>query len=187
METVSPVQRMSGVVPGLLLGVGLGALVDEVVMQHLLRWHHALSATAGHPVTTVTGLQANARADGVLLLGACVVTLTGVLLTFSAWRHGRPSPTLSSGVGLLLAGWGLFDLLEGLLAHQLLGLHHVRDDLGAPLSWDLGFLGFGALLAVVGWQLYLTGRLQTHSVVQVMPPLGTFEAISSSAPVDERA
>jgi uncharacterized membrane protein len=32
----------------------------------------------------------------------------------------------------------------------VLGLHHVRDDLGAPLGWDLGFLAFGALLVLAG-------------------------------------
>jgi uncharacterized membrane protein len=30
----------------------------------------------------------------------------------------------------------------------LLGVHHVRDDLGGPMSWDSGFLAFGALLVV---------------------------------------
>nr|WP_231917025.1 DUF2243 domain-containing protein [Nocardioides scoriae] len=41
--------------------------------------------------------------------------------------------------------------------HQLLGVHHVRDDLGAPLAWDLGFLASGALLLVVGWWLHRRG------------------------------
>jgi uncharacterized membrane protein len=40
---------------------------------------------------------------------------------------------------LLVAGWGFFNVVEGLIDHQLLGVHHVRDDLGAPLSWDIGF------------------------------------------------
>jgi uncharacterized membrane protein len=43
--------------------------------------------------------------------------------------------------------------VEGLIDHELLGIHHVRDDLGAPLGWDLGFLAFGALLVVGGWVL----------------------------------
>jgi len=38
-----------------------------------------------------------------------------------------------------------------------LGHDHVRDDLGGPLSWDLGFLGFGVIL-VVAWALALLGR-----------------------------
>ena len=52
--------------------------------------------------------------------------------------------------GLLLAGWGAFNLVEGVIDHQILGIHHVRDDLGAPLGWDLAFLASGALLVAVG-------------------------------------
>jgi uncharacterized membrane protein len=47
--------------------------------------------------------------------------------------------------------------VEGVVDHLVLGVHHVRDDLGGPLSWDLGFLAFGALLAVAGWALQRTG------------------------------
>ena len=57
----------------------------------------------------------------------------------------------------MLAGWGIFDLVEGLIDHQLLGVHHVRDDLGAPLSWDIGFLVLGLLLVVGGWALHRQG------------------------------
>jgi uncharacterized membrane protein len=48
-----------------------------------------------------------------------------------------------------LAGWGLFNLVEGLVDHHLLGIHHVR---GGPyqLWWDLGFLAFGAALVAGG-------------------------------------
>jgi uncharacterized membrane protein len=59
------------------------------------------------------------------------------------------------------AGWGLFNLVEGLVEglvdHQILGVHHVRDDLGAPLSWDLAFLASGVLLIAVGWLLHRRG------------------------------
>lgn len=51
---------------------------------------------------------------------------------------------------MILAGWGAFNLVEGIVDHQLLGLHHVRDDLGGPPSWDIGFLIFGALLVLGG-------------------------------------
>lgn len=55
------------------------------------------------------------------------------------------------------AGWGVFNLVEGIIDHQILGIHHVRDDLGGPLSWDLGFLAFGLLLVVGGAVLARTG------------------------------
>jgi uncharacterized membrane protein len=57
----------------------------------------------------------------------------------------------------MLLGWGLFNLADGVVDHWLLGIHHVRDDLGGPLSWDLGFLAFGAVLVGVGWALQSAG------------------------------
>lgn len=59
----------------------------------------------------------------------------------------------------MLAGWGLFNLVEGLVDHQLLGIHHVRDDLGGPVPWDIGFLAFGAVLVASGVALHRRGRL----------------------------
>src|SRR5688572_32565349 len=47
----------------------------------------------------------------------------------------------------------IFNIVEGLIDHQILGVHHVRDDLGGPLSWDVGFLIFGVLLIICGWSL----------------------------------
>ena len=52
----------------------------------------------------------------------------------------------------------MFNLVEGLVNHQLLQIHHVRDDLGGPLAWDLGFLAFGALLIVAGLALRRSDR-----------------------------
>ena len=52
--------------------------------------------------------------------------------------------------GQLLLGWGLFNLVEGLLDHHLLGIHHVRE-VPDPLAYDLVFLGLGGLgLILVG-------------------------------------
>jgi uncharacterized membrane protein len=100
----------------------------------------------------------NTLADGFFHIGTWVLVLAGSVVGLSAWRRGRLAPSWSFHVGLLLAGWGIFDVVEGLVDHQLLGVHHVRDDLGAPLSWDLGFLAFGVALVVVGWLLQRHGR-----------------------------
>jgi uncharacterized membrane protein len=59
---------------------------------------------------------------------------------------------------MLLAGWGVFNVVEGLVDHQILGIHHVRDDLGAPIGWDLAFLAFGVILIVVGFALGRSGE-----------------------------
>jgi uncharacterized membrane protein len=57
----------------------------------------------------------------------------------------------------MLVGWGLFNLVEGVVDHHLLGIHHVRTG-GNETAWDLAFLAFGALLAVTGWALARSGE-----------------------------
>lgn len=148
-------------VPGLLLGIGFGGFVDGIVLHQVLQWHHMISSVPGSPTTTVAGLEANTLADGFFHVLTWVLVLAGSMATVSAWRQDRIAPTWSFHLGLLLAGWGLFNLVEGLVNHQLLGVHHVRDDLGAPLSWDLGFLASGVLLVVVGWAVHRRGARPT--------------------------
>lgn len=143
--------------PGLLFGIGLGGFVDGIVLHQILQWHHMLSATAPHPVSTVTGLELNTLVDGFFHVFTWLCVLAASVMTVRVWRQGRLSPTYRSHVGLLLVGWGLFNVVEGIVDHQLLGIHHVRDDLGGPLSWDIGFLVFGTLLIIGGWLLVRSG------------------------------
>src|SRR5690349_10960690 len=143
--------------PGLLLGIGFGGFVDGIVIHQLLQWHHMISATSDHPVTTVAGLEANTLADGLFHVLTLIFTLAGTMLMLRSWREGRLAPSWPFQIALLLVGWGLFNVVEGLVDHLILGVHHVRDDLGGPLSWDLGFLAFGFALMAGGWALHNAG------------------------------
>ena len=142
---------------GLLYGLGFGGFVDGIVLHQILQWHHMVSHVEGYPTDTVAGLEANTLADGLFHVATWLFLLAASITTLQAWRQGRLAPSWSFHVGLVLAGWGIFNLVEGIVDHHLLGVHHVRDDVGSPLSWDLGFLAFGALLVVVGWLLHRHG------------------------------
>jgi uncharacterized membrane protein len=143
---------------GIMYGIGLGGFVDGIVLHQLLQWHHMLSATDAHPVTTVAGLEVNTLADGFFHVASWLVVLGASIVTLAQWRQGRLAPSWRLHVGAVLVGWGLFNLVEGLVDHQLLRVHHVRDDLGGPLSWDLGFLAVSLLLALAGGILLRAGR-----------------------------
>jgi uncharacterized membrane protein len=138
------------VVPALLLGIGLGGFVDGIVLHQVLQWHHMLTATGNHPADTVAGLEANTVADGLFHAATWLFVFAGMGLTIGAWRQERIAPPWRFHVGLLLLGWGIFNVVEGVVDHHLLGVHHVRDDVVDPLPWDLGFLAFGALLIGAG-------------------------------------
>jgi uncharacterized membrane protein len=148
-------------VPGLLLGLGFGGLIDGIVLHQILQWHHMVSNTSSYPMTTLAGLQVNTLADGFFHLATWVLLLAGSIGMTVAWRNGRLAPSWSFYFGLLVAGWGVFNVVEGIVDHHLLQVHHVRDDLGAPLSWDIGFLVLGVLLIVAGWAMYKRGYRST--------------------------
>jgi len=141
----------------LLYGLGLGGFLDGIVLHQILQWHHMVSDVDDHPVTTVAGLEANTLADGFFHLATWVFVLAGSVSAIVSWRQGRRAPSWGFHVGLVLVGWGVFNLVEGVVDHHLLGVHHVRDDLGAPLSWDIGFLVLGALLVLSGWLVHTRG------------------------------
>jgi uncharacterized membrane protein len=74
-----------------------------------------------------------------------------------AVRRGGVPLSTRTFVGSLSLGWGLFNLVEGVLNHHILHIHHVTEAEGHVL-WDLLFLASGALLILVGWGLIRAGR-----------------------------
>jgi uncharacterized membrane protein len=155
---------------GLLFGLGLGGFVDGIVLHQILQWHHMVSAVDDAPPNTVAGLELNTLADGFFHLATWLLVLAASVTTLVAWRDGRLAPSWSFHFGLVLAGWGVFNVVEGLIDHQLLGVHHVRDDLGAPVSWDVGFLVLGALLIAGGGLLHRHGlRVLERSAAPAAP------------------
>jgi uncharacterized membrane protein len=144
----SPTSTRSFTVGGVLLGVGLGGFLDGIVLHQILQWHHLLTSEGSHPATTVAGLEANTLADGLFHVAAWAATVAGLVLV---WRSGVRGP-MRPLLGLILAGWGAFNLVEGLIDHHLLTLHHVRSG-DAELAYDLGFLALGAALLAGGLRL----------------------------------
>jgi uncharacterized membrane protein len=155
-----------------VLGVGLGALIYAAMFFSLLQWHHMRSADVSQ--NTAAGLEDNMRADGVFVLVGVIVVIIGAYMMLHAWLKRREPATPVSFAGLMLFGWGLFNLVEGLVDHHLLKLHHVRDDVADSLGWDIGFLVFAVLQVLAGYWLYRFGLRRVGSAKQprlVLPPL----------------
>jgi uncharacterized membrane protein len=135
------------VVAGLLLGIGFGGFFDGIVLHQILQWHHLLTSTGAHPATTVAGLEANTLADGLFHAFTFVASLAGLFLLWAGLRRGTQLSARGL-VGLMLAGWGGFNLVEGVIDHQILTLHHVNY--ANVALWDAVFLIFGAILVIGG-------------------------------------
>ncbi len=59
--------------------------------------------------------------------------------------------------GGLSVGWGTFNVVEGVVNHHILQIHHVRAGPNQPW-WDLGFLVWGGVMLVGGLLLARAGK-----------------------------
>ena len=143
----TPLSYRPLILAGLVLGLGQGGFFDGIVFHQLLQWHHMFSSLKTD--MTIAGMELNTFGDGLFHLFDWLLTLVGIFLL---WRAGQQAKDAWSGrvfLGALLLGAGLFNLVEGILDHHLLGIHHLKP--GAhEFLWDLGFLGSGVLLVSLG-------------------------------------
>ena len=148
---------------GILFGLGLGGFFDGIVLHQLLQWHHMLTS-AGHPADSVANLKLNTFWDGVF--HACTYLFVVAALAL-LWRGAHRMHFVWSTkliVGTLLIGFGVFNLVEGIVDHQLLGLHHVNETVPRAqwIYWDLGFLAWGAAMLLIGRLPWRAGQRETR-------------------------
>lgn len=128
------------------LGFALGGFFDGILLHQILQWHHLLSLVPG-----IEDLRLQILWDGWF---HALMYVLAALALWGMWRtRGRAAGT-NATLGALLAGFGAWHVVDGILSHWLLGIHRIKLDSAVPLAWDLGwFLGFGLMPMLLGWRL----------------------------------
>jgi uncharacterized membrane protein len=118
-----------------------------------------LTSTGDYPASTVRGLEVNTLWDGLFHAIAFIFVAVGIVILWirgdGAWHVGLGRAFF----GWILVGWGLFNLVEGIVNHHILGLHHVRSGPN-EIAYDIAFLTLGLTLMLGGWRL---GRSVNYS------------------------
>ena len=137
---------------GITLGVGMGGFVDGIVLHQILGWHNMGSSVV--PPTTMDAMRRNMTWDGLFHAGVWLITLVGIYLLLADGRRGALLPSARAFTGQLLLGWGAFNLVEGIVDHVLLNIHHVRDlPVHVPLYDWVFLLVAGIGFALAGWAM----------------------------------
>ena len=81
------------------------------------------------------------------------------------------SQRLFAALGALLLGWGIFNLVEGVVDHEIFKLHQVNETVPHEqrIFWDIGFLLWGAAMLVIGSAMTRAGtqgRVHAESSLQ---------------------
>jgi uncharacterized membrane protein len=146
---------------GILIGIGMGGFVDGIVLHQIAQWHNMLSNVI--PPHTMEDMRVNMTWDGLFHASTWVITLVGILQLRSAAYARDPIPSAQAFTGQLILGWGIFNLVEGIIDHQILGMHNVREVPNYTV-YNLTFLAVGGVLFIlIGGLLMRAGsRVRTE-------------------------
>ena len=63
----------------------------------------------------------------------------------------------------MLMGFGIFNVVEGIVNHHILQVHHVNETVPVDqwIYWDVGFLQLGAAMLIGGRLLLSAGKRDT--------------------------
>jgi uncharacterized membrane protein len=137
---------------GILLGIGLGGFIDGIVLHQIFQWHNMVSNWI--PPHTMEAMSLNMVWDGIFHAAVWVASLIGVFMLRNAGYNGLSIPSTTAFIGQLLFGWGCFNLVEGIIDHQILAVHYVRQVPNYTV-YNLTFLAVGGVLMIlVGWRLF---------------------------------
>ena len=135
------------VAAAILLGLGLGGFFDGIVLHQILQWHHMVSTPT--PPDTLANLELNTLGDGIFHAATWIVTVAGVFVLLSSNGARHEEGGMRTLIGGALVGWGLFNVVEGLIDHHILNLHHVRPGVD-ELVYDVAFLAWGVIMLAGG-------------------------------------
>ncbi|WP_274652687.1 DUF2243 domain-containing protein [Paenibacillus humicola] len=133
------------------LGVGIVGMLDGIIFHQILQWHSVYMHTDRfHQIVS----------DGFFHLGVTVVVAIGAWLLWQSspddFRHR--AGTLGSG---LFVGAGCFNLVEGVIDHHFLRIHHVRP--GAyQMLYDLAYDAMAIIMIGIGLLLYNSGKVRAR-------------------------
>lgn len=142
------------VTAGMVLGVGMGGFVDGILFHQILQLHNMLSNRVARD--SLVHEQVNMFWDGIFHAFTWVCVAVGLALL---WRAVTRTGTVLSGralCGAMVFGWGMFNLIEGTIDHEILQVHHVYEN-GNHLLWNMVFLASGVVFLFGGWMTIKRG------------------------------
>lgn len=123
-----------------LFGIGIIGMLDGIVFHQILQWHSVnIHTDRVHQIIS----------DGVFhLFVTVIIFIAGIML----WKR-NPQDKPNTFWGSFLLGAGVFNLLEGIVNHHILEIHHVKPG-PSEFLFDISYDIFALLLLGIGWLLF---------------------------------
>ncbi|WP_031547111.1 DUF2243 domain-containing protein [Salinicoccus luteus] len=134
------------ILSGVLFGIGLMALIDEIIFHQLLQWHHFYDLS-----TPFIGI----LSDGLLNAFALFAVVAGLFMF--ADIHRRHIAHMRTWTASFFLGLGGFQVFDGIVNHKLLQIHQVRYGVEV-LPYDLAWNISGLILLTIGTILFFQAK-----------------------------
>lgn len=181
-----------------VIGLALSGFFDGILLHQILQWHHLFSLVPGEAWRDVRN---QILMDGLFHVLMYMVAAVGLLMLWRA-RAGLDKPIAARDVvagGLL--GFGVWNVIDVIGFHWLLGIHRIRVGVPDPLAYDLGWLAaFAAPFLILGWWVLrrppvgagggpaaaaiLALFASLAGIVAAMPPAGGTTAVALFSPTN---
>lgn len=139
---------------GFLLGFALGGFFDGILLHQILQWHHLLSGLQGE---AFRDLHVQVMADGYFHALMYVVAAAGLWRMWQARAEFARPGSGSRLLRALLIGFGVWHVVDAVLFHWLLGIHHIRMDTDNRVLWDIAWLAAFGLVPLAISRTFRSG------------------------------
>lgn len=130
---------------GYLLGFALGGFFDGILLHQILQWHHVLSLVDAEPLRD---LRAQVVADGVFHAIMYAVAAVGLWLLYRSRNEFTGAEADRNLVADGLIGFGVWHVIDAVLFHWVLEIHHIRLEVPNPIAWDVGWMVVFGLIPI---------------------------------------
>lgn len=134
-----------------IVGFALSGFFDGILLHQVLQWHHLFSLVPGEAWRDIRN---QILMDGLFHVLMYVIASIGLLRLWRA-RHELHAPGAGRNVAAgALLGFGLWNVVDVVGFHWLIGIHRIRVGVPDPLAYDLGWLAAFALPFLIGgWRI----------------------------------
>ena len=154
-------RRLSFNAGAFLIGLSLGGFLDGILFHQILQWHSLLSSIDRPGFGDI---RFRVMTDGIFHAGMYTVAVSGMFLFWMGSRAHAGGNRHPPGA-MILAGFGAWHVLDGVINHWLLGLHHIKED-QYWLFWDIVVFIAGMIcvsIAIAVYRAQATVRMRDQS------------------------
>ncbi|MCJ7843482.1 DUF2243 domain-containing protein [Lederbergia sp. NSJ-179] len=134
-----------------VFGMGIIGMLDGIFLHQIFQFHS---------IYMYTNRFNQIVSDGLFHLFVTVIMFIGGYLLWESDSKKLHKPKHIFWAGILLGG-GIFNLIEGIVNHHLLQIHHVYYHTNHVLLFDLLYDAFSLILIALGLYLLFLSKKKT--------------------------